>query len=256
MVTCPPFFGFIAAVWMLLAPETVPAQSAVDFLKKGVACDQRFEATEALKFLSAAEKLDPKNVEVLVLTARQYRHLMVDAKSTEEKLRLGRLALGYSQRAAALGPNEADAQLATAVTYGKMLPLLGTAEQVDASPRIKSSVDKALRLDPRSDTAWHVLGRWHRVLADISGLKRALAGAIYGSLPKGSNDEAAKALEKAVALNPNRLMHHIELGRVYAQMGRKDDARICINKGLAMPNTEKDDPETKERGREALKKLR
>jgi hypothetical protein len=38
-------------------------------------------------------------------------------------------------------------------------------------------------------------------------------------------------------------------------MGRTDDARRFINKGLAMPNSEKDDPETKERGRETLAKL-
>ena len=76
------------------------------------------------------------------------------------------------------------------------------------------------------------------------------------SLPKGSFDESVKAFEKAVALNPNRLMHFIELGRVYAQMGRKEDAQRMINKGLAMPNTEKDDPETKARGREVLAKLR
>jgi hypothetical protein len=38
-------------------------------------------------------------------------------------------------------------------------------------------------------------------------------------------------------------------------MGRKDEARQCINKGLAMPDAEKDDPETKQRGRETLAKL-
>jgi hypothetical protein len=50
-------------------------------------------------------------------------------------------------------------------------------------------------------------------------------------------------------------MHYIELGRVYAQMGRKDDARRCINKGLAMPDAEKDDEETKAHGRETLKTI-
>ena len=50
-------------------------------------------------------------------------------------------------------------------------------------------------------------------------------------------------------------MHYIELGRIYADMGRKDDARFYINKGLGMPDAEKDDPETKQRGRETLEKL-
>jgi hypothetical protein len=38
-------------------------------------------------------------------------------------------------------------------------------------------------------------------------------------------------------------------------MGRPDDARKFISKGLAMPNTEKDDPETKQKGRELLASL-
>jgi len=37
-------------------------------------------------------------------------------------------------------------------------------------------------------------------------------------------------------------MHYIELGRIYAQMGRKEEARKYIQKGMAMPNKEKDDP--------------
>ena len=93
------------------------------------------------------------------------------------------------------------------------------------------------------------------MLADVGGVKRMFAGAIYGNLPKGSNEEAVQAFGRAIQLNPRRLMHYIELGRVYAQMGRKEEARRLINKGLAMPNVEKDDHETKARGRETLAKL-
>ena len=245
-----------AAAAVLAFTASVHAESVDDLLKKGAVFDQRFEADEALKYFLAAEKLDPKNPRPLVAIARQYRYLMADAAAKEEKLRLGRIALTYSQRAAALAPNDAEAQLAVGITYGKLLPFLGSKEQVDASPRIKKSVDATLRIDPRNDTAWHILGRWHRVLADVSGLKRMLAGAIYGSLPKGSNEAAASALEKAIALNPNRLMHYIELGRIYSQMGRTDEARKFLTKGLSLPNQEKDDSETKARGREALEKLR
>ena len=50
-------------------------------------------------------------------------------------------------------------------------------------------------------------------------------------------------------------MHYIELGIVYAQMGKSADARRVIVQGLAMPDVEKDDPEIKRRGRETLAKL-
>jgi tetratricopeptide (TPR) repeat protein len=239
----------------LLANSVCVAESAEDLLEKGKVFEQKFEAKEALPLYLAAEKLEPQNCHILVRVARQYRYLMTDASAKDEKLRLGHLALDYSTRAAAAGPRDCDAQLATAITLGKMLPYLPAKEQVAASTKIKESADKAIELDPRNDTAWHILGRWNRVLADTNTLKRALAQVLYGGLPEGSNEEAERDMKKALELNPNRLMHYIELGRIYAQMGRKDDARQFINKGLAMPDTEKDDPETKRRGRETLQNL-
>ena len=93
-------------------------------------------------------------------------------------------------------------------------------------------------------------------LADIGGVKRALAQIKYGKLPPAKYEDAVRCFEKAIALNPNRLMHYIELGRTYANMDRKDDARKFLNKGLGMRDTEKDDPETKQKGRELLAKLK
>lgn len=240
---------------LLLTCSAGRAQSANDLIGKGDVFDRAFQANRALNYYLPAAELEPKNVPLLVRIARQYRHLMTDARTNEEKLRLGGIALGYGQRAAALAPNDSEAQLSPAITYGKMLPLQGSKEQVDASPRIKAGADKAIRLDPRNDVAWHVLGRWHQALANIGGLKRALGGLIYGKLPTTTNEAAVTCFDTAIAINPNRLRHYIELGRTYAQMGKNAEARLFIEKGLAMPNMEHDDPELKQRGREALAKL-
>ena len=64
-----------------------------------------------------------------------------------------------------------------------------------------------------------------------------------------------RCFEKSIALNPGRLIHFVELGRTYAQMGKTQEAKQLINKGLAMPSREKDDPETKQRGRKTLAAL-
>jgi tetratricopeptide (TPR) repeat protein len=246
---------FVATQLLFAAGAISHAQSVDQLLAKGKAFEKKFEPKAALEPYLAAEKLEPQNPRILVLIARQYRYLMSDAPTTEEKLRLGHIAEDYSMRAAAAGPNDSDAQLAIGITLGKMAPYLPSKQQVAASPRIKESADKALVLDPRNDTAWHVLGRWNRVLADTNAVKRALAGILFGKLPKGSYEEAEHDMKKAIELNPNRLMHYIELGRIYAQMGRKDDARFYINKGLEMPDAEMDDHETKQRGRDTLAKL-
>ena len=247
--------AFSIATPLLVVCAASWAQSADDFIKKGDVFDRKFQSDAALKNYLQAEKLEPKNARLLCRIARQYRQLMTDATVREDELRLGGISLAYAQRAAALAPNDSEAQLSPAISYGKMMPYLGTKEQVEDSPRIKEAADKAIELDPDNDTAWHVLGRWHQVLADVSLLKRTLGQLIYGKLPESTNEEAVTCFEKAIEINPHRPRHYIELGRTYAQMGRSTEARQFIEKGLAMPDVEKDDPEIKNRGRETLAKL-
>jgi len=246
--------GLLAGVLFLFI-GMMRAETAAALLAKGDVFDKQLKAAEALESYLPAEKFDPKNAQLMVRIARQYRHLMSDASDKNEKLRLGRLSLDYAQRAATLAPNDSEAQLSPAISYGKMAPFLPSKEQANASSQIKQSVDRALQLDPRNDTAWYILGRWNRVLADINPLKRLLAGVLYGSLPVTTYDAAEKCVLKAIAINPNRPIHYIELGRIYVAMGRKDDARKFLLKGTSMPNREKDDPEMKEIARDLLKKL-
>lgn len=240
---------------LCLSAVAVRSKDTDSLIAKGDQFDKRLRPKEALEEYLPANKLEPNNVNLLCCIARQYRHLMSDTSSKQEKLRLGNISLEYADRAASLAPKNAEAQLSPAISYGKMLPFMKARDQVDASPRIKESVDRALRLDPNNDTAWHILGRWNRVLANMNVIKRVLAKALYGDLPVTTNEEAEKCLLKAIEINPNRLIHYIELGRIYAQMGRKEEARKFLQKGLAMPNKEKDDPEMKQIGQETLQKL-
>jgi len=247
--------GLVLATALLVTIPSSYGQTVAELMAKGDVSDVTFNPSEALKSYLPAEKLDPDNVRILLRIARQYRHLMSDARTPAEKLRLGGIALSYGQKAAALAPRDSEAQLSPAITYGKMLPYQGKMEQVEAAPRIKAAVDRALKLDPRNDSAWHVLGRWHQGLANVSGLKRTLGGILYGKLPTGSNAESIACFEKAIAINPRRLRHYIEEGRTWAQMGDDANARRFLEKGISMSNTEKDDPEMKARGREALAML-
>lgn len=247
--------AFAITTAFLLICATTRAETADDLIKNGDGLDLKLQAADALSFYLAAEKLEPTDAHLLACIARQYRHLMADATTREEKLRLGGIALEYAQRAAALAPNDSEAQLSPAISYGKMLPLQGLKEQTEAARHIKDGAEKAIKLDPRNDLAWHVLGRFHMVLANVTGIKRAMAQLLFGELPAASNEDAVMCFQRAIEINPNRLMHYIELGRTCAQMGRTADARRLITKGLAMPDVEKDDPEVKRSGRETLAKL-
>jgi tetratricopeptide (TPR) repeat protein len=244
------------AIGVLLLPGAAfGAGSADQLIEQGDAFYARLEAADSLKFYLPAEKLEPNNVRLLVRISREYRHLMTDAAKPMERVSLGSTALAYAKRAVTLAPDNPEAQLAVAISYGKLQPFESIREKLDAARIIKDAADKVIKLDPRSDLGWHVLGRWHMAFADVSPAKRALALLTYGKLPDSTYEDAAKCFEKAIEINPNRLMHYIELGRAYAHMGRANDARRLITEGLAMRETEKDDPEIKRLGKEVLASL-
>lgn len=248
--------ALFTAATLLIASVSVRGQSPEELLQKGNELDVKLEAKEALQVYLELEKLQPDNADVLVRIARQYRHLMADASSSSEKLRLGNTALQYGKRAAAADPKNSDAQLSCAISYGKMVPLMGKKEQVACSKMIKAGAEKAIKLNSSNDLAWHILGRWHRNVASVGGVKKMLASMLYDSLPPASNDDAVQCLEKAVKINPGRLMHYVELGRVYAQVGRTSEACKYLEKGLSMPSVEKDDPDAKAAAKELLSSLK
>src|SRR6185503_19985218 len=111
----------------------------------------------AAEFLSSGGKAQFEHRRLLVRIARQYRHLMTDATKVSEKWQCGTTAVDYAERAVALAPNDPEAQLALAISYGKLVPLAETKQRIAASRLIKSAADKVIALDPNNDLAWQVL---------------------------------------------------------------------------------------------------
>ena len=107
------------------------AGAADDLIKKGDDLDLKLQASEALDFYLAAEKLEPKNASLLVRIARQYRHLMVDATTREGEAQ-ARAASGWTMRSGQRRSRRMtpQAQLSPAISYGKMVPLQGIKEQI------------------------------------------------------------------------------------------------------------------------------
>lgn len=242
---------------VLVVTMAAPARAATFevLMEKGVALDQQARHAEALEVFLEAEKLQPDRVEVLVKISRQYGLLMDDAKGRAEQKRLGETALDYARKAKARDPNNAQARLSMAICYGKVAFLESPGTRVEYSKKIKEEAEAAVRLNPREDYAWHVLGRWNYELATFNPALRALAQVVYGKFPDASLERAAECFEKAIAVGPTRVIHHTELGRTYAELGRKDEARRELELALRLPSKEKDDEESKKRANAALRSL-
>ena len=235
---------------------TTPTGAAGERIAQGDACSERSDAPGALAHYLAAEKLGPGNAALLARISREYRHAMSGTPDAQEKRRLGRLAVEHADRAVAVDAADPDAWLAVALGRGKLQPWEDARQKLESARVVKQAVDAVLRLDPGRDLAWHVLGRWHVGFAELTGVRRSLAEMAYGKLPVATFEEAARCFERAAALRPDRLAHVVELGQAYLRLGRTEEARRLLSRGLAMPETERDDREAKQTAREELANIR
>jgi tetratricopeptide (TPR) repeat protein len=244
-------------VWLLVFAGlgmAAHAEPAADLIQQGDTLDAKNQNAAALALYLKADQLEPGDAEVLRRISKQYAQEMADAPA-DQKEALGEKALGYSKRAVQAGPDDSQAHLSLAIVYGKIAFLKSARERMEYSHLIKQEAEKAIELDPKNDLAWHVLGRWNYEVANLSGALKFIAQTLYGKMPEASNERALECFQKAVALNPGRLLNHAELGRALAAVGRKDQARAALKKALEMPSREKDDDETKSRARKALEAL-
>jgi Tfp pilus assembly protein PilF len=71
------------------------------------------------------------------------------------------------------------------------------------------------------------MGMWNYNVMRLSGMTRFMAKTFLGGrvFDSANWDDAQRYMEEAVANEPNRLVHHLDLARVYAARDENDRAR-------------------------------
>jgi Flp pilus assembly protein TadD len=92
-------------------------------------------------------------------------------------------------------------------------------------------------------------------MANLGTVLRGFARVIYGAIPTATNEDAVRFLEKAAALNSQRVATHAALGRAYQALKQTANARTAYTRALALPSTDKADDAVKAKTRELLRKL-
>jgi tetratricopeptide (TPR) repeat protein len=237
---------------LLLTLAATGTQAADMRLKAALAAEARLDSRQALELFLVLQRESPQDAFLAQKVAQQYSDLVVDQRSPEEKKHFARLALEWSERAVQLDPENAVNVLSLAVCHGKLATFSDTLTKVKYSRLVKEEAERALALDPDYAWAHHLLGRWHREVADLGSTARFFVRLFYGGLPDASAAEAVSHLERAVALEPTELSHRLELGFAYAAAGQPERARESWKRGLAMPPRKKHDVAAQQRAREAL----
>jgi tetratricopeptide (TPR) repeat protein len=256
MKTASNFFRWILLTgWLAAAAHSPAQQTPAEWMRQGDELDSKQQTKSALAAYQEAEKLGTPPAALLHRIAKQYGLSMNDEATEAGKKAAGERALAYAQRSVAADPKDADARVALAICYGRLLRFQETKVQIAWSRLIKESAEQGLRLNPKHELGCYVLGSWHYELAGLNPVKRGLARLIYGAMPPASYTEAAAYFQRAIALNPSRMASYVDLGMTYAELDDETAARQMLAKGLALPDRDRDDPMVRARGKQALADL-
>ena len=236
------FAGLAVLVFLAVSSAGLFGQTAADRIRQGDEYYAQFNDEMALAEYLAAVQAEPENYEALWKAARAYFDLgdlmePADKAAIEKQRKLFTDSLSIARKAVRANPNDTWGYFFRSAAQGKYVLTQGKKEQINASKNIKADLEKALELDANNDLAYHALGIWHRTIAEIGGAKRLLGGMLYGSIPKGTNEESERNLQKAITLKPDYTNHHLELGRTYLAMKKYDLAKQEFQKTLELPKT-------------------
>jgi len=188
--------------------------------------------------LQEAEKLNKDNPEILWKIARAYFDF---ADQDPENLELQKKNIypgfEYAKRCIEIAPNVAGGHQYYAILIGRIGEIEGTKQKITNSYAVKEHTLKAIELDPTEDSNYHVMGRWHYALADLSWVERQIASVIYAKPPAASFESAVEFFTKAHELNPTDIRHLLWLGKSYEKLGQKDKAIDALKQALAITAT-------------------
>jgi tetratricopeptide (TPR) repeat protein len=217
------------------------AQSAAEHIAMGDKDHAAGNAPSALKHFQEAVRAEPNGVEGLWRASRESIDLgEFNAPQRDSMYKVGE---EYARKAVAADPKSAMAHFALAKSIGRRALSLGTRERIKYANAVHEEFMASLALDSINPGALHVMGMWHANIMRLNGMERFFAKNLLGGKTFGEAnwDDAAKSLEKAAALEPDRIVHALDLAGVYRDRGEKAKAREQYNRALGLKAVEFND---------------
>lgn len=193
---------------------------------------RRYKAS--IEHYTAAAENQGENADICWRIARS---LVCTGEVEEGEIRLATIheAEKFARRAVALDSLSPDAHVWLAGALGYLALDESVSKQIPIVQELHHEATRALELRAEDDAALSILGSFYRALGNLGWLRRSIAGILYGRVPEGGFAEAEGFLLRAEKAAPLIMRHPYELGVLYMDMGRKEEARIAFERAVKLP---------------------
>lgn len=219
---------------------------------------QEEKLSDALTIYKNLLKNDSSNIEYLWRTSYIYSKLGVLQPTETSRQQWYQTASYLGRKAITQFPQNAYAHYVYAMALGRISENASSKVKIDNARQIKTAAETAIKLNPKLPGPYHIMGRWHRVVAGFSGFERAMIKAIFGGIPGGSYEDAIRNFEKAILLEPSNAIHYYELAVSYVERNSthdKEQAKNWLQKALLIQVVSSDDAINKKNCEDLLKKI-
>ncbi len=215
---------------MLLGLVIVPgawAQGTVDHAAAGDRLVAERDARGALRAYELAITANPLNYDALCKASRVAIDLGEFEGSDSARTAFFSHGRRLAQAAVAARPGDAEGHFALARATGRAALAVGPRARLSYGNIVRSEALAALAIAPNHAGALHVMGMWNAEVMRLSGVLRFIARNFLGGAVMGeaSWDGAQRYLERAVAAEPARIVHRLDLGIILRDRRNADGAR-------------------------------
>lgn len=246
------------AALLAIANVAGAQMSATDHVAVGDKEHTAMNAPAALAHYEAAIAADPKNYEALWKAAREAVDVAEYTADEKTRTALFQKGLGYATRAVEANKDDAEGHFHMARALGRTALKMGTKDRIRLAGDIRSHALEALKLNPAHPGANHVMGMWNAEIMRLNGISRFMAKNFLGGQIFGSANwsDAVKYMEKSRDADPTRIVHRLDLARIYNDVGNTVNAKAEYQNVLSMTATDYNDRHYKVEAAAEVKKLR
>ena len=199
--------------------------------------DREFSRMNYLRAIALYDSVLATSADSVVVLWRMARAVtcLADTAALENRLGFYKQAKAFATRSVRADSMNSEAHAWLAAALGNIAMFEGGETKVKLCRVIRKELDVAIKLDPRNDVAYSILGSFYKALGDVSWIEKQLAGMLLGGIPEGGYEESDVAFRRAIELAPDVIRNHYELGRVYLCQDRNGEALAEFHKVLLLP---------------------